>query len=294
MTSASHPFARQRGFSVIELMVALLISLFIVGALVLSYLGTSASARQVRALAQMTEDAQTAVNLIARDLQMAGAAELSGLASAADGSAGHLQWSSSYRPVYGCESDFRASAAALAQAACGSDMQTDAIEITYYATLATTVPTAAGTPEATDCLGRGLDAAAGYTSNRYFVAPGAGGTVRELYCDSSSNGGGGRQPLVENVETVRFRYGVAPGWDAGNLSTRRPVRYVKAGAVNDWSEVVSVRMCLLMRSATPVLSEAGHGTYLFRDCEGAQITATDGFLWRAFHSTVALRNRAVF
>ncbi len=88
--------------------------------------------------------------------------------------------------------------------------------------------------------------------------------------------------LVEGVEGFHVRYGVdlgdAPGAD----------EYVLRGDVNNWEDVVSVRIHLLVRGAEDNVTDEPQ-TYSFPP--GTDVTAGDRRLRQVFSATTALRNR---
>lgn len=272
---------RQSGISLVEFMVSLFIGLMVTGAVASVYLGNARAGRQLKAMAQITEDAQLALALLRRDLQLAGSAEPIGMVA----STHRFAAPTPPRVVFGCEQGFTSAVVAVGTAACSTSTSgTPAIEITFQATADTTVA-ARGSADGADCLGTGI-AGNNFTSHRYFVTGGPSGR-NELYCGSAASTSA--QALAENVQAINFRYGEANGWSASDMSTHRPVRYVSASAVADWSNVVSVRVCLLMRSGFPVFTPEDDARY--RDCSGAATTPTDRHLYRAFFTTVAIRNR---
>jgi type IV pilus assembly protein PilW len=63
-----------------------------------------------------------------------------------------------------------------------------------------------------------------------------------------------------------------------------------ADGLNDrWKRVVSVKICLLMRSPEKLADLPATASY--RDCSGTVVASTDGYLHRAFITTATLRNR---
>jgi len=268
-----------QGLSLVELMVALVIGLVVVGAVLVSYIGSGKSGRQQSAYAEMTENAQLALTLMSRDLLLAGFAAPTGLA------VGGTRFTRAYaeRPVFGCQTGFVTPNTSNAVACAGAG--TDAIEVVYVADGTNTVPTAANLP--TDCLGNGLPDAGGYylAYNRYYSAVSASGRP-ELHCASRQGAAG--QPLVENVQGMTIWYG-----EANAANPAAVVRYVRAGQVSDWGLVLSVRLCLLMRSSEAVL-DAGEDTMTYLDCNSVQQISNDGLARRAFFSTTTLRNKMAF
>ncbi|NGY06281.1 PilW family protein [Solimonas terrae] len=66
------PFARQRGFSLIELMIAMVLGLVVIGGATSVFLSNKQSYRSNQALGQVQENARIAFELIARDVRQAG------------------------------------------------------------------------------------------------------------------------------------------------------------------------------------------------------------------------------
>ena len=272
---------RQRGLSLVELMVAMTIGLFVLGALGTAYLAARASSRSGLALAQAVEDAGLALQVLRSHVAMAGYSRPVGpgpgqtLARAASTTA---HW------LFGCDggfADLGAPIVALGCAPAGPD-STDALAVAYEADAANTLQDHAG--RYYDCLGNTFDVTEDggrsyYLSySRFFVREGS------LWCRGP--GAAGPQVLVENVADLQFRYGVA---GAGQT---RVVRYLDAtavGAAAAWPQVVAVQVCLVMRSTAEVLDE--RTPYLGCETGAEPRLPADRRLYRAFSVTIALPNR---
>lgn len=276
-----------RGISLIEVLISMVIGLVVIGAVIVSYLGSGRAGRYQSAYSQMDQDAQIGLNLVSRELQLAGYSQPSSL----DPATGILHYNMASNAVFGCDTGFADPRAATL--ACGTGT-IPAIEVVYEADVKNTVPTSGGIP--TDCLGNGLAGVAPFiVHNRYFVQNGPSGRP-ELYCGSVGTVNS-VQPLLENVEGMKLWFGVQVA-----LNPRQVVRYVTAtdigsafGAgptVAEWQNVISARVCLLMRSADPVLSAEDTRTYL--DCDSATQTSSDNYLRRAYFTTTALRSKMAF
>ena len=224
--------------------------------------------------------------------------------------------------IRGCDGKFSNITATvnLDNLACGGGTTTlpDSIAVSYEADRFNTEPTAAGA--ATDCLGFKLadvvakdvpvfntvtatvttaDITYTVADNRFYVGTSAAITSPSLYC--KGNGGAStQQPLVENIEDMQFQYGTMSATTtsttatvAGYLPAHEVITQTDLAALaNDadrWSKVLSVRICVLVRSDAPVVSDASSARY--RNCEGALVSAPDLRLRRAYFATVALRNR---
>lgn len=282
--------SRQRGLSIVEMMISLTIGLVVVGAVLLSYISSGQTNKLQAAYSQMNEDAQIGLGILSRDLLLAGYARPTGW----DPVTFKFGRTYSDRAVFGCETGFVAANAAGA-VACAAAGTTPAIEVVYEADLTNTVRHSSGAPS--DCLGAALvDQGAGAPApsiyiayNRYYLAASALGRS-ELHCASNKAGATGGA-LVDNVEGMKIWYG-----EANPLTPRQVTRYVSAANVKDlgadFGYVVSVRVCLLMRSAERVLASEDPANYL--DCDSVARISPDGFARRAYFTTTALRNKMAF
>jgi type IV pilus assembly protein PilW len=149
----------------------------------------------------------------------------------------------------------------------------------------------------TDCLGANIiaDATTGafIVENRFFVATKANG-VPELHCrgngatPTGSNLALVSQPIAENVESMSITYGLA-----ASATTQAVTRFATAGELeatpSNWDQVISARICLLVRSANDNITSAPQS---YADCTNTVVTATDRRLRSAFSTTVTIRARA--
>lgn len=289
---SSDQLMRQRGATLIELMVSMVIGLFVVAAVLVMYLGSGSTSTLQTQVSQMTEDAQIGFAQLSRDIQMAGYSEANGKVVGAGGTATFVRPAIA-RPVFGCTTAFTDVIGPVdtVTAATCSVAGNPGIQVTYQATSLTSVLSAAGVP--VDCQGNAItvtaDATFGniyLTSNRYFVS----GT--DLHCASQS--AAASLPIVQDVQAMQVWYGIATDWAEGMLATRTPRYYVLATPpAPDWTKVVSVRICLLMRTAEPVFTtdDVNAGLAAYTDCDGTAATSADRRMYRAFFTTVALRNK---
>ena len=277
-----------RGVTLVEMLIAITIGLVVVGAVMVSYLGSGQAGRIQAAYSQMNQDAQIGLSILNRELQMAGYSEPSGLVQDPPTiPPGTPTFSLTYNigtatAVVGCGSGFVNPKAAVLACNAGAGDTTPTFGVVYEADARNTVPTSAGVP--TDCVGQGLAAGPPYFArNRYFIS--ASG---ELSC-ASDNGVFPAQPILENVVAMRVWYGVqvaaAPRQVAGYVTASE---LIAQGAAASWNDVISVRVCLLMRSSEQVLT--GEDTLAYRDCDGVT-QAGDRYLRRAYYSTSTLRSR---
>jgi len=264
--------------SLLETLVALALGLGVLAAVLGQDAASRRSARLLAAQAQMSEDAQIALQLLTSELAMAGFALPQSLERAGDG---WLRWRTALAepPLLACETGF-AAPSTTGPLVCAAQGTSAAFAVRYQADADNTVPLS-GSSTPSDCLGHGLKAEGGVflTENRWFIA--SSGERSELRCASRLGNPG--QPLVDNVEAMALWLGQALPGEPGQV-----VRFIQASQVDDWARVRSVRLCLLLRSSEALLASADEASYW--DCQGRRQASSDGRLRRAFHASVALRN----
>lgn len=318
LLSATMARARQRGVTLVELMISMVIGLVIIGALVALYANSVGANKVSAAQSEMNEDAQFAMNIITSQLRQAGYNPVN---------AGQTKTFvlPSVHAVFGCSAGFSNATSATSTIAltCNSanPAASGAIAIAYEADVYNTIPSGASP---TNCVGAALTAqtdegtGANFypVENRYYVKTGTvnGSQVGTLYCAGVSGVPGvrvvGEQALVDNVERIEFSYGsttvttanfTTTGAITGYLSADElgpaigvatspaHANFVLAGRLAEeiWKTVVAVRVCVIMRSSAPVFEEnvTSYG------CDASVYKSDDKYLRRAYVSTVLLRNK---
>lgn len=300
---------RQRGRTLLELMISISIGLVVIGAVFVVYLGTTASSRQSSANNRISEDAAIAMAILGNNLRMAGYSPPRALFSPGsalvDGVKAVVPDRHYVGPaIRGCDFGFSSAAnVAFDFITCNpsSSPGPAAFVVRYEGDGFNTIPIS-GNPS--DCLTNGItantDSAYDATSyklveSRFSVDTSASNGTPELYCAGS--GGAApftRQPLMQFVENMAISYGIAEDNLGGNV-----VRYVSQTQLDAitpgttdslWARVVSVKLCLVLRSETR--DQNGGGNYI--DCAGNSVASPNGFIRRSFTSVFALRNRADF
>jgi type IV pilus assembly protein PilW len=318
-----------RGLTLIELMVSMVIGLILMIAVVATYLGASGAGRVSEAQGRMNEDAQAALSILAQQLRMAGnnPKQPNYTAAAARNPVYGAVYAGSPGTYFvrGCDGTFSniAAAADIPTLVCdaGGGAAPDSIAISYEADIFNTIPTTTTPIRPTDCLGQSLTLLGlgslvfnpdvnqwngtsvvplkaqpfAVADNRFYLANSAVTATPSLYCKGSGNAI--PQPLVENVEDLQFVYGTADSAAA----TLAVAGYINAdgmltgalGALADdlrWSKVMTVRICVVVRSVLPVVPDAASAQYV--RCDGTVNAAPgDLRLRRAYSTTVVLRNR---
>lgn len=315
-----------RGFTLIELMISLTIGLVILAAALSTFSTSSRSSQLSQAETQLNEDGILALNLIQQQLKQAGYSQQlipSNGATVMGNYAGPA--------VRGCTGGFTDAAAAFDALSC-TGRGSDAIAIRYEATTDNTTDTDAKlatnclgnginaltpsqvSPPPTPAPGMPPPGNYALADNRYLVTDAS--TAAMLSCRGMEkrdavNAIGGSQPLLANVESMRILYGVANRPSIELAATYDPqrhqiVKYLDAAGVDAlassgvlanlaedrWGRVLSVRVCLQMRSDRPV-RDVPAGGFAYKRCDNTDHTGTDGYLRRTFTTTVLLRNRMI-
>lgn len=299
----------QAGVTLVELLVAMVLGIFLVGAVGIIYVSTSTGSRSSTLESQMNEDATLALELLQQQLRLAGYSTLDkdddnkrrfyGLA------------------VRGCEGGFQTNAdggtTAFGSLSCtDNDSAPDSLAIRYQATLLNSQEVDDGGVKYPDNCSHnairnwvagateGSTASIALADNRYYIANDANDSVPTLHCrgrdGSAGDGFSNATALVPNIEDMQVLFAV----------TRQPVddeplphqvtAYLTAEEVDDltdgWTRVAAVQVCLLARSAQPAPRGANSNDELgfYRDCAGNDQTSDDRYLRRAYVTTVQLRN----
>lgn len=312
---------RMRGLTLVELLVSLTLGLLITVATISGYLGLSEAARMAETQVRMEEDAQAALSILTVHLRMAGSNPDRPNRSPA--TRRNPVYPSPFAfAVRGCDQSFAniATAASVQDLTCdgGTSAGSDSLAITYEADGYNTVAPSPGL-QPTDCLGHPLNPLTANVTvitapgpgtptevtyhvaeNRFYIAMSEAGSS-SLYCKGNGVGSTAR-PLVENVEDLQLTYGTVPA-GATHTHSANVAGYLDASEVNGhaalaalpndaarWEKVASVRVCVVIRSSTPVPLSEGSVRYL--RCDGSIATnPPDSHLRRAYSTTIVLRNR---
>jgi type IV pilus assembly protein PilW len=129
----------------------------------------------------------------------------------------------------------------------------------------------------------------------YYLKLAGSGTTTSLYRrifngDGATVNASAEQELVEDVESMQLRY----GYDTTTPQDGAIDEYRSAQGVTDWSRVVTVRMSLLIRSATPVTKDMDLPASA--PVNDVTITYPTGSRYdrRVFTTTVAIRNKIAY
>ena len=264
--SASMCLLRDRGFTLVELMVALLISTVLLGAIYENYLATQRSYRFLEGLSQLQENARFSMYMLGSNIRSAGFranTEVSEQASF---------------PVAGVAAPSVASFGTAGQVVTGSNNDAGVAAILDGSDTVSVRCQGNNDGTTRDCLGA-VVAAGVIAVNTFYVD-----TANELQCNNGTND----FPLADGVENMQVLYGLDTDGDEAADVYRNA-----AGIAGDaWLNVVSVRVAMLFTSvnASPGMGSSGRSFTLL---DNAPQTFNDTLRRQIFVTTINLRNRTL-
>jgi type IV pilus assembly protein PilW len=253
--------ARQAGFSLVEMMVAMTLGLLLVVVIGQVFVTAKESYRTTEDLSRLQENARFAAAQMSRVIRMA--------AFTTD-------------PLANRTAVFPLAIAPAIAGTEGGGTVADQVTVRYLGS-------GAGTADGSilDCQGNPIRADE-LAVARFYLAAGANG-ANALFCDNTGTVGplgmvAGPVELASDVENMQILYGEDTDLDA------TANRYLPASGVASFDNVVSVRIALLVRSTNQVAASVNTSTY---DLLGTVFDpADDRRLRRMYISTITLRNRA--
>lgn len=297
------------GFTIVEIMVSLTIGLVITWAVASLFSATHLTFKTQDNSARSLESGRAAINMLAQHIRQAGFFEMTSNSKVGSFSAFlTLEQPSllSVNGIQGCEAkkfNYGASGWPCVAAGDASDVS-DSIVIAYQVQPTTNasntqvtnllLPVAGNPSVGRDCLGGDPTSAPvanlkGIVAINYFYIDKA---KSRLMCRGNSSTTA--LSIADGVEDLQIQYGVNPDTQ---LSTST-VSYVAASAVTNWSQVVSVRLCVQTLSKLSANSKTGgssvdYSTLTGKDCRGRDWSSTysDGALRKAYWTTITVRNQ---
>ncbi|MDO9313455.1 MAG: PilW family protein [Burkholderiaceae bacterium] len=314
---------RQRGMTLVELMVGLVIGIVLSLAAASLYLATRETSRTSQSISDVNETGKIALEMIGREIQKAGffpaqfgfdAATANQFAGAFENTkeAGNVVFNTG---LFGCDGgNYNPATKACPPIPAASTP--DSIVINYFSTPEFGAGSLMG--NANDCNRRPVsgdpanNAAAAasqplFVSNRFSIVDTASYvdndkntvTVNSLGCHGNGDElQAAAQPAIEGVEDMVIRYGI---YGAG--TDQSPTQFITAAQVNaagtintrtPWQRVTAVSVCIVVRSLANSRQEDKAGearTYLnCRDAAPQPLPAGSRFIYKSFQRVYAVRN----
>lgn len=279
---------RHRGFSLIELMIALTIGLILSVVISQIFINTSTVFRSTDNLSRVQENARYALALLTREIR-----------SASFRSDPRIPRPVAY-PVATTPGITGADGGVSASPVSGIP---DQITIRFQGS--GTGAAADGTAQ--DCIGNRIDYGNVVVNTFLIKNDPANNNEPTLYCNTVTTAcvdppAGSCYPLIPSVENMQIVYGEDIGAAPFTPNLDGSVdRWITASNVTNWDNVLSARIALLMRTADQVSSAVDSRTYSMsgtnvRPCPGGWIAGvcaagTDSRSRRMYTTVINLRNR---
>lgn len=292
----------QRGLTLIELMVSLVIGLVLAIVASSTYLYSKQAYNVVSENSQMEESGRFALSMLARNIQSAGYVSLNLKSSGPQGP--------SDMKVRGCDHGMVSpkTATSIADLACltttpAGSSQSASIGV-FYDTEAYTATNEKF--QGFDCLGQAavvVPSTSGgsptYQIRSYFfistsTIQTANGTTTmgQLSCvtdpttAAASTGTFQAQPLIPGIHQLRVTYLLPSGIE--KTTAQKETTAAALNLANTWSQVAAVELCVMTKS----VQASGNDTATqMTDCYGNNFTPPNQQSFRIFTTTVNLRNR---
>ena len=310
-------WCKSQGLTLVELMIALAISMVLVLAATSMYLATRESQRSIDQASAAHEAAAYALRTLGRELMNAGffpavrtaSADQANVLSGYSNITGRAAYDFG---IFGCEgASFDPAAGTCGTATAGAP---DTLVVSYY----TDDSMGSSMGQRIDCTGNDVGNAAVNTSrlgtggasapptlplfvaNHYTLASTTMSveartvTTRSLACNGNGSGTADYLPMLAGLDDLQLTYAVYGD------STRVPQRFYTASEVNalgnavidgetlrPWARVVAVRICVIARTYETAAAISG-GQY--EDCSGNQQTG-DISLRKTYVQVFGVRNR---
>ncbi len=259
--------SRQKGLSLIELMVAIVLGLILINGALEMLLSSRATFRNTDDVSRIQENGRFALDLLARNIRMAG-----------------------YRnPNNGVVDGFffDGACAGIGFAGNCTDDGTDATSDPGYDQfdhIAVTIDPPPDDGTDVDCTNTAI-AATALIANVFYIDDDDGDGINSLYCRGynidTSSWVAGAQPLIDGIDNMQILYGIS---DGTNIT-----RYQPADAVTNWSSIGAVRVSLLVSSGDATGQDISN-TRTFNLLDAPQVTLTDRFNRQIFGTTIAINN----
>jgi type IV pilus assembly protein PilW len=281
---------RQKGFTLIEIMISLLLGAFVLGGVIQVFVKTRETHLAQEALSRLQENARYAMDAIGRDIRMAD------YNSCRTGRPKNLQVLDVDLTVLAQNGAVNAAPAVPATPIEGiKNPASSAYDSPDSITVKWSLNGCNDTSGPYDSAGcpTDLTKACGQNRNYYIVQTIVGGNVVGGTLQLATN----TNTVAEGVENMQILYGMDDDIDVSDLD---PIGdgiadYYADGSpanfptLDEWRRVVSVRVSLLMSTIEDnVASKPMEYTY-----NGGTVTANDRRIRRVFTSTFYLRNRAI-
>ncbi|RRW48097.1 hypothetical protein EGJ52_00385 [Pseudomonas luteola] len=258
--------SQQKGLSIVELLIALTLSLILLAGVIQVFLSTRQTYQTNEVISRMQENGRFALDFMTRSVRLGG----------------YLDPSSALPKPAGIEGGCSVIANDIPRCTVnGAGTASDTLAVAYQAPEDPT-----DNNKRRDCAGKELTGAniEKVLVNVFFVEDGS------LKCSSYIKESGSfswfsqKQSLVNGIDNIQILYGLSSGADTVK-------QYVSADQIEktgNWSDIKTVRIAVLANSGAPSKPAAPQRDYYLLD--SPPVSPNDGYVRQIFTTTVQLKN----
>jgi type IV pilus assembly protein PilW len=297
LTRNSHPLQKNKGFTLVELMITLVLSLMITYAIAQVLISSNRTSVTSDGMSQSQETGRFVMSFLASHIRQAGLDSITNDSRVTD-------------PIISC-SDFPNLAGIGGNPACTLESNSGGDETNIYTSVINgdrlaiawipPVPLdAANNPDPdliTDCTGEGGYSEDDIILNVFWVAPDANG-MSSLFCQGHTFDGANitdsndAQAIANGVDSMHVLFGEAidplPADKDRNVGRYSSAASAAAGGVTNWNQVYSIKISILTRSITDVTNEVALRRYVLLDAQ--PYLMEDAINRQVFNSTFVISN----
>jgi len=266
---------RQRGVTLIELMISIAIGLFVVAVALAALMVSRGVSGTVSDVSQLQQQAAYAMRIIGQQVRLAGSTQLNLDTSVS-------KWNDPANPAEFQAEDSVAfmttGYTAMANVISGAD---DTLTVGYVNYWEPNVANDSNNTLFRGCLGSGGGVTNTLITNTFRRDAGA----NELLC---KDGAGNEKSLIRNVADFQVKYLVQSNQTAGSPTIYRTNA---AGVGDNWRNVYAVEVCIELVGDERI-GLPDKTTYT--NCSGGSAAITDGRLHMVFKDTFELRSQGLF
>ena len=266
-------YSKQSGLSLIELLVAMVIGLFIMTGISSVYVGNKRSNMTSSEVSQLQDNGRAVLQLLTDVIQHTGYTSTSAAPVDSMFIRGAVPTSMCSDGADSVENT------ALFSPLANNTAYGDTIGVVYMGDDKLNIDCASNALPTTCHYGGTAATAASRIYNYFSVQQNTSG-VPVLMCSGSRTNTA--QEVAEGVENIQFTYG--EDIDNDGIADR----YVNSPSVVNWGSVVSVNIAVLVRSLAPI--GVANSSRSYQLSEDTIVTTNDKYLRAVFTSTVRLRN----
>lgn len=268
----------ERGFTIAELMIALLLGLILLGGVIQVFLSSRQTYSANEAMSRMQENGRFALEFMARSARLGGYTEL------------RLGTDKPF-PIVPTSSSGKCNVPNVVQgllcSSNGAGSASDGVAFMFQPPL--------NDGARRDCLGNTINSNTDLIINHFAIIPANGNTPAALGCrsfnattgDWITGGGPVLQALVEGVDALQVLYGVDSGGDYRSAN-----QYLSANRVGNWDKVRSVRIAVLANSVETLNPAPAARQFVLLDASPLDAAAlgNDNRARQIFTTTIQLKN----